>query len=128
MKDTRLYLVGMLAMLCVGCGGGASSAYRDGEKAELRKDYDTALVNYEKAAKQHPDDSRYLIAEKKARDAASFYHLKQGRRLLEGAGPIRRLGSFRRRRPSIRPTTPPFRNWPGSWPRKPPPRRSTRRN
>ncbi|MGO9273991.1 MAG: hypothetical protein ACLQOO_27775 [Terriglobia bacterium] len=96
MKDTRLYLVGMLAMLCVGCSGGASSAYRDGEKAELRKDYDTALVDYEKAAKQHPDDSRYLIAEKKARDAASFYHLKQGRRLLEGGWPDQAAGEFQK--------------------------------
>lgn len=93
MKDTRLYLGGMLAVICVGCGG-ATSAYHDGEKAELRKDYDTALVDYEKAVKQHPDDARYLIAEKKARDAASFFHLKQGRRFLEAGRLDQAAGEF----------------------------------
>ena len=87
--------MGTLALFCVGCGG-AGSAYRDGEKAELHKDYDTALVDYEKAVKQHPDDARYLVAEKKARDAASFYHLKQGRRLLEGGWLDQAAGEFQK--------------------------------
>jgi len=95
-KDTRLYLVGILAVFCVGCGGGAGSAYHNGEKAELRKDYDTALVDYEKAVQQHPDDSRYLVAEKHARDAASFFHLKQGRRFLEEGRLDQAAGEFQK--------------------------------
>jgi general secretion pathway protein D len=93
-KYTRLYVVGMLAVVCVGCGGG--SAYHEGQKAALRKDYDTALVDYEKAVKQHPDDARYLIAEKQARDAASFFHLKEGRRFLEEGRLDQAAGEFQK--------------------------------
>ena len=94
MKDTRLYLAGMLAVVCAGCGG--TSAYHDGARAETRKDYDTALIDYEKAVKQHPDDARYLIAEKRARDAASFFHLKQGRRYLEEGRLEQAAGEFQK--------------------------------
>jgi len=93
-KDTRLYLAGMLAVVCAGCGG--TSAYHDGARAETRKDYDTALIDYEKAVKQHPDDARYLIAEKRARDAASFFHLKQGRRYLEEGRLEQAAGEFQK--------------------------------
>jgi len=102
-KDMRLYLAGMLALLCVGCGGaggplavGHSSAYGEGVKAEMHKDYDTALINYEKAVKQHPDDARYLIAEERARNEASFFHLKQGRRFLEEGRLDQAAGEFQK--------------------------------
>jgi len=85
----------MLAVFCIGCSAGGS-AYRDGQKAQLRSDYDTALVDYVKAVQEHPDDSRYLIAEKQARDAASFFHLKQGRRFLEEGRLDQAAGEFQK--------------------------------
>jgi general secretion pathway protein D len=94
-KQARLYLAGMVAVFCMGCGAG-SSTYREAQKAELHKDYDTALVNYEKALKAHPDDPRYLIAEKQARKEASFFHLKQGRRFLEEGRQNEAAGEFQK--------------------------------
>ncbi|HEV2348331.1 MAG TPA: secretin N-terminal domain-containing protein [Terriglobia bacterium] len=72
----------LAAALCAGCRAGSSSAYHDGYKAELKKDYDTALIDYEKAVQSDPENSQYLIHEKIARSQASLFHLKSGRALL----------------------------------------------
>lgn len=80
-------------LVCLGCGAG-SVAFREGRKAELRKDYDTALVNYEKALQIEPDNAKYIIHEKMARTQAAVFHVKQGRRLLAGGRPEEAVGEF----------------------------------
>jgi general secretion pathway protein D len=80
-REIRLFGAGVGLLVCLGCGAG-STAFQEGRKAELRKDYDTALVNYEKAVQAQPDNAKYLIHEKIARTEASLFHLKKGRRLL----------------------------------------------
>ena len=65
----------------VACSGGANVAYREGRNAELRKDWDSALVNYQKALQSAPANSLYLLHEKQARSQASIFHLENGRRL-----------------------------------------------
>jgi general secretion pathway protein D len=65
----------------VACGGG-SSAFKKGREAEIRKDWDTALVNYDKAVQDDPENSLYLLHQRQARTQASFFHLKRGRQLL----------------------------------------------
>ncbi|MGH9430590.1 MAG: secretin N-terminal domain-containing protein [Terriglobia bacterium] len=66
-------------ILCFACTP-ASVAFRDGRKAELHKDYDTAVIDYDKALQSQPDNSEFLIHEKEARTKASFFHLDRGRR------------------------------------------------
>ncbi len=86
--------LGLLAVLA-GCGAG-NVAYREARKAELRKDWDTALVNYQKAARAEPENSRILIHEKLARTEASAMHLRQGRRLLKEGRPDEAAAEFQK--------------------------------
>ncbi len=79
--EIRLLGTGAALLVCLGCGAG-STAYRLGRRAELHKDYDTALVNFEKAVHTEPDNALYILHEQQARTEASLFHLKQGRRLL----------------------------------------------
>lgn len=91
----RLLIVGTAALLVLGCSGG-SVAFREGHKAELRKDYDTALVNYGKALQAEPENAKYLIHEKVAREQASLFHLKRGHDLLKQGRPDEAAGEFQK--------------------------------
>ncbi len=82
-------------LVCLGCGGG-SSAYREARKAELRKDWDTALVKYGKALQSEPENAKYLIHEKLVRTQAGILHVKQGRRLLAGGRADEAAGEFQK--------------------------------
>ena len=84
MRDKRVRWIGVLALVgsCLSCGG-SSVAYREGRKAEERKDWDTALVDYEKAKSADPANALYVLHEQQARLNASLLHLKNGRQLLK---------------------------------------------
>jgi general secretion pathway protein D len=84
MLDKGVRLIGVLALVasCLSCGGG-SSVYKQGRKAEYRKDWDTALVDYEKARQADPANSLYILHEKNARTNASLFHLRNARRMLK---------------------------------------------
>jgi len=79
----------------VGCSAG-SVALREARKAELRKDWDTALVNYEKAGRDQPENSRIIIHEKLVRIQASALHLRQGQRLLKEGRQEDAAGEFQK--------------------------------
>jgi general secretion pathway protein D len=84
MRDTevRLWCAVLAVTVYAGCSAGAGSAFRDGYKAELKKDYDTALIDYDKAVQTDPENAKYLIHERVARTQSSLFHLKNGRALL----------------------------------------------
>ena len=94
-RGVRLWGAGIMLLACVGCGGG-SAVFRQGRKAEARKDWDTALVEYEKALQAEPENAQYLIHEKLVRTQAAFFHLRQGRRLLAGGRADEAAGEFQR--------------------------------
>ena len=77
------------------CGGG-SSAYRAGRKAEARKDWDTALVMYQKALQDEPENAQYLIHETNVRLRAADYHLRQGRKFLANGRMDDAAGEFQK--------------------------------
>ena len=79
-KHWRLIACYFMMMWLAGCGAG-NVALRDARKAELRKDWDTALVDYEKARRANPENAKILIHERLVRAAAATAHLKQGQRL-----------------------------------------------
>jgi general secretion pathway protein D len=81
-KELRVLASCLVLVWLAGCGAG-NVAYREAQKAELRKDWDTALVDYEKARRDHPENSKIIIHEKLVRTQASVFHLKQGQRLLK---------------------------------------------
>src|ERR1700722_17939812 len=82
-KAIRLLALLALISLCLGCGSGSSIYYREGHKAELHKDWDTAVVDYEKAKDADPANSLYILHERNARFNASMFHLRTGRQMLK---------------------------------------------
>jgi len=93
--EVRLWGAGAMLLVCLACGGG-STVFREGRKAEARKDWDTALIKYEKALQAEPENAEYLIHEKLARTQGALFHLKQGRRLLAGGRADEAAGEFQR--------------------------------
>jgi general secretion pathway protein D len=98
MLNKGIRLIGVLALLASGlsCGGGSTAAYREGHKAENRKDWDTALVDYEKARETDPANPLYILHEKNARVNASMLHLRTGRQKLKDGRPDEAAGEFQK--------------------------------
>jgi general secretion pathway protein D len=94
-KELRVFASCLVLTWLAGCGPG-NVAYREARKAELRKDWDTALVDYEKARRDHPENAKIIIHEKLVRTEASAFHLKQGRRLLKEGHPDEASGEFQK--------------------------------
>ena len=74
----RLLLPLALAAL-VGCA--TSGAFRAGENAERLQDYDRAVLEYQKAVKDAPDNVQYRRALERARLRAATDHANMARRL-----------------------------------------------
>ena len=70
----------LLALLAAACA--TSSAFRAGEKAEHRRDYDQAVLEYSRALKDEPDNIHYRKSLDRARLRASENHARNGRMLL----------------------------------------------
>jgi len=81
-KGSRAFVSCLVLVWLSGCSPG-NQAYREAQKAELRKDWDTALVDYEKAGREQPENTKIIIHERLVRAQATAAHLKQGQRLLK---------------------------------------------
>ena len=75
----RALAAALVAVLATGCA--TSQAYRAGERAERRQDYDRAVLEYSRALQLDPDNLSARRALERARLRASAEHLKAGRRL-----------------------------------------------
>ncbi|HET7291069.1 MAG TPA: secretin N-terminal domain-containing protein [Vicinamibacteria bacterium] len=69
----------LLALLLGACA--TSGAFRAGEQAERRQDYDAAVLEYSKALKEHPENRKYQTSLSRARLRASEAHATTARRL-----------------------------------------------
>jgi len=56
---------------------------KEGEKAEARKDFDTALTYYDQAVEEDSREPAYMLADQRTRGRASEQHVSQGKRLLQ---------------------------------------------
>ena len=94
-KELRIFAscLGLLGL--VACSAG-NVAFREARKAELRKDWDTALVNYEKAGRDQPENAKIIIHERLVRVQAAALHLKQGQRFLREGRPDDASGEFQK--------------------------------
>jgi len=94
-KELRIFAscLGLLGL--VACSAG-NVALREARKAELRKDWDTALVNYEKAGRDQPENAKIIIHERLVRVQAAALHLKQGQRFLREGRPDDASGEFQK--------------------------------
>jgi general secretion pathway protein D len=80
-REIRLAGAMGLLSLCVACNP-ANEAYREGRKAEARKDYDSAVIYFGKALQEQPENSQYMLHERLARQSAASFHFEKGRRLM----------------------------------------------
>lgn len=78
-------LVGVLLLAAVVAGCGAPKAYRIGEAAERRDDFDQAIVAYTQALAEDPDNPEIRTALTRAKLRGSVEHLTRGRRLSGAA-------------------------------------------
>ena len=67
------------AVLLIGCPKNvANQDYKDGRKAEVVQDYDTALVDYERALRAEPTNAEYKLRVVQMRLQAGQYHVELG--------------------------------------------------
>lgn len=72
----------LVVLLTTGCPKGKAD-FSKGQQAELQKDYDTALIHYERAAQADPRNAEYQIRAKRIRFDAAQMHVDAGNKLLE---------------------------------------------
>ena len=94
-RESQLLAASGMLLIYLGCNP-TSTAFREGRKAEARKDYDTAIIYFGKALEQEPENTQYLYHDKLARTNGSVFHLKQGRRLLTENRPDEAAGEFQK--------------------------------
>jgi len=83
------------ALLLGGCVRG-NQDLNAGKKAELLKDYDTALVDYERALRADPSNTEYQLRAARLRFEAGQFHVERGRQLLAAGKLEPALGEFQR--------------------------------
>jgi general secretion pathway protein D len=71
---------GLALVVLAACA--TSSAFRAGESAERRQEFDRAVLEYSKALQEHPDSVEYRTSLQRARLRASQEHTVSGRRLI----------------------------------------------
>lgn len=81
-RTVKVLCVVMVTLLLAACPKGTLE-YKAGRKAELEKDYDSALIHYERALKEDPRNVEYQFRVRRARFDAGTYHLTQGRKMRE---------------------------------------------
>ena len=97
MKRTAFALI--LVLAAAGCTT-LSMDYRQGVQAEMNRNYDEAVQQYQKAALEHPNEPAYRLALVRARAMASLSYLHQARILVsqnkktEAEGAYRKVLSF----------------------------------
>src|SRR3982751_1958732 len=65
----------------------AEHFFRDGQNAELHKDWDAALEAFERAVAIEPGDARFVIGMRRARFEAGMLHVDRGQK-LRAAGQV----------------------------------------
>jgi general secretion pathway protein D len=73
-------------LIVVSLAGCASdkAAFKDASKAELSRDFETAMNEYKKALDANPGNTEYRLKYEQLRFAAAFAHFQKGKVALEG--------------------------------------------
>jgi len=62
-----------------------SRSYKQGSEAEINKQWEEAIINYERAALENPREAVYRLALMRAKTSAGLFHVQQAR-MLSGQG------------------------------------------
>ena len=81
----RIRCICLLAAVTVLLGGCPKSEqdFQAGRKAESIEDYDTALVDYQRALRADPGNAEYKLRERHMRFVDGQFHVEQGRKALK---------------------------------------------
>jgi general secretion pathway protein D len=90
-----LPLLTIVAVFLAGCPKG-NQDFAAGKKAEQLQDYDTALVEYERAMHADPSNTEYKMRALQMRFEDGQYHLEQGRKNLDKGQLEMALAEFQR--------------------------------
>src|SRR5436309_15163783 len=83
LKSLRSLIASTCCLLALaGCASGRGP-YRRASKAELARDYETALTEYKAALDKDPGNIDYRLKYEQSRFEAALTHLQNGRRALE---------------------------------------------
>ncbi len=84
-RDTGLFLLAcaVLALATLTACSQGNQEYNEGKKAEAIKDYDTAVVHYQRALKANPTSVEYQLKLDRMRFEAAQYHVEQGEKLSQ---------------------------------------------
>jgi general secretion pathway protein D len=91
-------------LLLAGCPKG-NQQFSQGKKAEALQDYDSALVQFERALRADPFNAEYKLRATRARFLASQFHVQQGQKLVQKGDLTSALGEFEKAR-AIDPSSP----------------------
>jgi len=80
-NKTLLALMAVLAINVAGCAG--NKAYTRGSRADINKDFDTAMTEYKAALDRDPRNYEYRLRYEQARFNSAFQHFEAGRRALD---------------------------------------------
>ena len=90
-----LPLLGLAGLFLIGCPK-ADQDYSAGRKAESLSDYDTALVDYDRALRADPDNAEYKLRATHLRFEAGQFHLEQGEKALQAGNLQLSLAEFQK--------------------------------
>jgi general secretion pathway protein D len=76
----KAVFLAIIALIGWGCAT-FSASYKSGTKAALNKDWDKAILYYERAIREDPDNPIYKTSLRRAQVAASYFHLNKAREL-----------------------------------------------
>ena len=88
----------LLLSLCAepALAGKGKKYFREGRKAEQSNDFDTALVLYERAVREEPNQVQYLLAARRLRFLAAMTHVDRGHKLRDSGKLVEALKEFER--------------------------------
>src|SRR5437867_6688022 len=79
---TKLLTLAIVIAGLVGCSA-ARGAYSRGQRAEVTKDFETAMTQYKIALDRNPGNIEYRLKYERARHNAALEHFENGRRAAE---------------------------------------------
>ncbi|MGH9804116.1 MAG: cohesin domain-containing protein [Candidatus Acidiferrales bacterium] len=82
-RVTCLCALFLVVFLTAGCPKKGGADLKQGQKAELEKDYDSALIHYERALKADPRNPEYELRSKRIRFLAAQTHVDRGHKLRD---------------------------------------------
>src|SRR5271155_4690909 len=93
--DRRVCLpfLAVTSILLAGCPK-ANQDYQAGRKAESVQDYDTALVDYERAVRANPDSPEYKLRATRMHFVDGQFHIERGEKALNAGDLQQALAEF----------------------------------